>query len=183
MELIKDFTLEETLKAKRVYEKILSLARHAVKSYWADNGWFVDKDFYNICTERDQMLTFCRVGVHYQNSIVENRNKRLTLGAHTLLLDGMWKWPQILDTIFWLYALKAQAERMNCLHLDVNDQTPESKLHDLLQLDNISVKNFHHYFVQSTSWITAYKTQAEPAHWNENHSPELALTFALNSCR
>ena len=143
--LMREITLEETLNAKRAYEKILSLAGHNVKSYRADNGRFADKGFLESCTKREQTLTFCGVGAHHQNGIVKNRNKQLTLGARTLLLHGMRMWPQMIDTMFWPYALKAQAEQMNCLHLDINNRTPEAKLHNVDQKD-IPVKSYHPLF-------------------------------------
>jgi hypothetical protein len=143
--LMKDFTLEETLKAKLAYEKLLALSGHTVKAYRADNGRFADKGFHNACTQRDQQLSFCGVGAHHQNGIVENRNKQLTLGARTLLLHGMRKWPQMIDTMFWPFAMKAQAERMNCLHLDRDGKSPESKLHGV-EIEELPVKNYHPLF-------------------------------------
>ncbi|EJK58187.1 hypothetical protein THAOC_21711, partial [Thalassiosira oceanica] len=143
--LMKDFTLEATLHAKKAYEKILHLAGHKVKSYRADNGRFADKGFHQACDVLDQKLTFCAVGAHHQNGLIENRNKQLTLGARTLLLDGMRKWPQMIDTMFWPFALRAQADRMNKLHLDKDDKTPESKLYNV-PLTDIPVKNFHPLF-------------------------------------
>jgi len=143
--LMKDLTLEATLTAKKAYEKILTLAGHTVKAYRADNGRFADKGFHDACTERDQTIDFCGVGAHHQNGIVENRNKQLTLGARTLLLEGMRKWPQMIDTMFWPFALKAQAERMNALHLDIFNRTPESKLYNTT-IEELPVGNYHPLF-------------------------------------
>lgn len=53
--------------------------------------------------------------------------------------------PQMFDTMFWPFALKAQAERMNLLHLDRDDKTAESILHGV-PLEDIPVKNFHPLF-------------------------------------
>ena len=122
--LMKRITLEETLNTKRAYEKILSLAGHTVKSYRTENGRIANKGFLDSRAKREQTLTFCRVGAHNQNGIVENRNKHLTLGARSLLLQGMRMRPQMNETMFWPYALKAQAEPMNCLHLEINNHTP-----------------------------------------------------------
>ena len=57
----------------------------------------------------------------------------------------MRKWPQTIDTMFWPFAMKAQAERMNCLHLDRDDKTPEAKLHGV-KIEEIPVKNYHPLF-------------------------------------
>jgi len=49
--LMKNFTLEETLKAKRAYEKLLHDAGHTAKHYRApDNGRFADNGFHKDIT-------------------------------------------------------------------------------------------------------------------------------------
>ena len=126
--LIRNFTLEETLLAKRAYEKILKQAGRTAKHYHADNGCFSDKGFHKDIYNKGQELTFCGVGVLHQNGIIENRNKQLTLGARTVLLCGMRHWPQMVDTLFWPFAIKAVAERMNTLHVNSAGQTPESQV-------------------------------------------------------
>lgn len=76
--LMRNFTLEETLLAKKAYEKLLAQAGRKAKHYQADNGRFSDVGFQNYI-----------VGAHHQNGIIENKNKQLTLGARTLLLHGI----------------------------------------------------------------------------------------------
>jgi hypothetical protein len=126
--LRRNFTLEETLLAKRAYEKILKQAGRTTKHYHADNGRFSDKGFHKDIDVKGQELTFCGVGAHHQNGIIENHNKQLTLGMRTLLLHGMRHWPQIVDTLFCSFAIKAVAERMNTLHVNSAGQTPESQV-------------------------------------------------------
>eukprot|EP00957_Ditylum_brightwellii_P053413 4047959-Ditylum_brightwellii.AAC.1 len=75
------------------------------------------------------MITFCGVGAHHQNGIIENKNKTFTLGACTLFLHGMRYWPQMIYTMFWPFAMKAFAKQMNNLHVDLNSKTPESKMY------------------------------------------------------
>ena len=65
--LMRDFTLEETLLAKRAYEKLLAQANRRVKHYHADNGWFADNGFLEAVNTKDQKITFCGVGAHHQN--------------------------------------------------------------------------------------------------------------------
>jgi len=118
--LMRNFTLAETLLAKTAYEKLLAQAQHQVKHYHADNGRFSDNDFLKSINDHDQKITFCGIGAHHQNGIIENKNKMLTIGARTLLLHGMRRWPQMIDTMFWPFAMKVFAERMNTLHFDSN---------------------------------------------------------------
>ena len=143
--LMRNFTLEETLLAKAAFEKLLAKAGRTVKHYHADNGRFADKGFKDDCTNNNQDLTFCGVGAHHQNGIVENRNKILTQGARTLLLHGMRMWPQMIDSMFWPFAFKAMAERINSLQINSDGSTPESILHGV-KIEEIPVKSFHTLF-------------------------------------
>ena len=105
--LMHNFTLEETLLTKRAYMKVQAQAGCTAKHYHANNGSFSDKGFHQDITNKGQSITFCGVGVHHQNVIIENRNKQLTLGVRTLLFYGMHHWPQMVDTMFWPFAMKA----------------------------------------------------------------------------
>ena len=71
--------------------------------------------------------------------------KQLTLGACTLLLHGMRHWPQMVDTLFWPFAIKAVAERMNTLHVNSAGQMPESLMYGV-DLETVPVRNFHTLF-------------------------------------
>ena len=84
-------------------------------------------------------MTFCGVGAHHQNDIIESKNKILTTGARTLLLHGIRMWPQMIDDMFWTFSMKAVAERLNSLQVDTQGQTPESILHDI-KVEEIPVK-------------------------------------------
>jgi hypothetical protein len=143
--LMRNLSLEETLIAKRSWEKILHFAGRNAKHYQADNGRFADQEFLDDCTNHNQSLTFCGVGAHHQNGIVEGKNKVLTQGARTLLLHGMRMWSNIINSMFWPFALKAMAERMNKLHIHPDGSTPESRLYGI-DPDDIPVGNYHTLF-------------------------------------
>lgn len=143
--LMRNFTLAETLLAKTAYEKLLAQMNHRVKHYHADNGRFSDNGFLKSCNDHDQKITFCGVGAHHQNGIIENKNKQLTLGARTLLLHGIRMWPQMIDIMFWPFAMKAFAERMNALHFDLDGNTPESRMYGVKNEDP-PIKSFHTLF-------------------------------------
>ena len=59
----------------------------------------LNRGFKNDLNDKDQTITFCGVGAHHQNGIVESKNRILTEGARTLLLHVIRIWPQIIDTI------------------------------------------------------------------------------------
>jgi hypothetical protein len=102
-------------------------------------------DFLAACNNLNQTIKFCGVGAHHQNGIVENRNKQPTQPARVLLLHGMRMWPQMVDQMFWPFAIKAAAERMNSLHIDTYGYTPESKFY-CVNIINLPVKTFHAMF-------------------------------------
>ena len=143
--LMKSLTTEDTITAKRAFEKLFHHANRKVKSYRADNGRFQDKEWLEHCNLQQQKITFCGVGHHSQNGKIEAKNKYLTLTARTLLLHGMRMWPEMISTYLWPFAMKAAADRHNSLHLDEDGRTPESKLHGL-PVEEIPVKTFHTLF-------------------------------------
>ena len=143
--LMRDFTLEETLLAKAAWEKILARANRKVKHYHADNGRFADNGFLQSVNSKDQEITFCGVGAHHQNGIVEGKNRVLTQGARTLLLHAMRMWPQMIDSMFWPFAFKAVAERLNNLQIGLDGSTPYSLMHGL-DVSEVPVKTYHTLF-------------------------------------
>ena len=116
--LMRDLSLANTLLAKEAMEKVMAQAGRSVKNYHYNNGRFVDNGFVDAVNIKSQKLTFCDVGAHHQNSIIENKNKVLTTGARTLLLHGIRMWPQMIYDMFWPFTMKAVAERLNSLQID-----------------------------------------------------------------
>ena len=97
----------------------MTQAGQTVKHYHANNGRFADNVFVDAVNEKDQNITFCGVGAHHQNGIIENKNKILTTGGRTLLIQGRHMWPNMIDEIFWTFSIKAVAERLNSLQVDL----------------------------------------------------------------
>ena len=91
--LMRDLSLTKTLIAKSAMEKVITQAGQTVKHYHANNGRFADNGFIDAVNGKDQKITFCGIGMHHQNRIIENKNKKLTTGGHTLLLHGRRMWP------------------------------------------------------------------------------------------
>ena len=79
-----------------MWEKVLAQAGRRVKHYHANNGRFYDHVFLSAVNSKDQKITFCGVGAHNQNGIVEHRNTIITQGERKLFLNGMRMWPQII---------------------------------------------------------------------------------------
>jgi hypothetical protein len=138
---MRDQTQESTLEAKAGYERHANTYGITVDSYRADNGRFAEEDFRNEVKRCLQTISFCGVGAHHQNGLVERVIKDLTLTTRTLLLHAKRHWPEMITTMLWPMALKAAEERLNILSLDMDGQTPLSKWSgDDCQ---IFVKDFH----------------------------------------
>eukprot|EP00956_Cyclotella_meneghiniana_P031729 scaffold84308_cov35-Cyclotella_meneghiniana.AAC.1 len=83
-----DLGTDTTLAAKHEFERICATRGVKIKHYHADNGRFAEPAWKEDCTAQGQKLTFCGVGAHHQNAIVERKIKDLTLTARTLLLPN-----------------------------------------------------------------------------------------------
>ncbi|KAL7461329.1 hypothetical protein ACHAXS_003146 [Conticribra weissflogii] len=89
----------ETLLAKLVFEKIAARSGHSICCYHADNGRYADNGFLASINSNDQTITFCGVGAHHQNGVIERRIWVLTETARTLLLHAQRHWPECVDTM------------------------------------------------------------------------------------
>ena len=61
------------------------------------------------------------------------------------MLNGKHMWPNMIDEMFWLFAIKAVSERLNSLQVDITGQTPESILNGV-EIEDIPVKSYHTLF-------------------------------------
>ena len=113
--LMRDLGLDETLLAKSAFERHANEGGISIESYRADNGRFADAGFQKAIKDANQSITFCAVGAHHQNGIVERRIKELTLISRTLLLHAKRHWPDYITTMMWPFALKEAAYRLNRL--------------------------------------------------------------------
>ena len=68
--------------------------RVKIKSYRADNGRFAEKGFKEEIASCDQSITFCGVGYHHQNGIIERFQQTLTEGSRVNLLHAKRYWPR-----------------------------------------------------------------------------------------
>ncbi len=75
-------------------KQFLALVGVKLKFYHVDNGHFADKGFQDDYTSSKQIITFCDVGSHRQNGIVEQKIICITLEAMTLLLHAKQMLPE-----------------------------------------------------------------------------------------
>ncbi len=69
--LMRDLGLDKTLLAKTAFERHASKGGVTIHSYQADNGTFADSGFQQAIKEASQTITFCAMGAHHQNGIIE----------------------------------------------------------------------------------------------------------------
>ena len=139
--LIQGTTSAETLASKHGYEREAAAYGVKVTSYHADNLRFNDNNFTGDCIKANQQISFCGVGAHHQNAVVESKNKELSYGARTVLLHAKRKWPSVISTVLWPFALQSIVERHNRLHLDVDGKSPLEKFSGIK--DDIVLSDFH----------------------------------------
>ena len=132
----------ETINAKLAYEQHASTFGVDVLGYHGDNGRFAEKDFKSSCQQKNQKLTFCGVGAHFQNGIAERAIKELTLQSRTMLLHAQHMWPEAISTMLWPFALKAAQERLNRIDLNKDGKTRE-QLFSGTNENGLNADDFH----------------------------------------
>ncbi len=77
--LMRDQTQDSTLEAKASFERFADSHHVAIQPYHADNGRFAEEQFLDEVWRCNQEISFCAVGAHHQNGILERKIKDLTL--------------------------------------------------------------------------------------------------------
>ena len=69
--LMQDLLLDKTLLVKASFGQQANGGGATINSYCADNGRFADSGFQQAVKDCNQKITYCAVGPHHQNGIVE----------------------------------------------------------------------------------------------------------------
>ncbi len=69
--LMQDLTLDKTLLAKPSFKRHAHEGGESINSYHADNSCFADSGVQEVIENADQKITYCAVGAHHQNGIVD----------------------------------------------------------------------------------------------------------------
>jgi len=97
---------KETLLLKEAFE---SFAKHydvRICHICSDNGIFASSNFAMHAKTCGQKHTFCSVGAHWQNGVIEWYIGVITNHAHTMLLHAMNTWPDTVTAKCWSFAFK-----------------------------------------------------------------------------
>ena len=140
--MMRDFTAESTLAAKKEFEHRCAVWGIKVEHYHSDNGIFAEPAWINECKCCKQDLTLCGVGAHHQNGISERKIKYVTLISRTMLLHAIRYWPEFIIIILWPFATKFAKYRMNNLHVDLNLDTPDMKFSNTKAV-KVQLKHYH----------------------------------------
>jgi transposase InsO family protein len=97
---------EELVRSKLEFEAFASRYGVNIKSIRADNGVYTAKLFQESCMQKQQKLTFCAVGAHWQNGIAERFIGSIVQRARKNLLHAMSKWPDVVTEDMWPFAVR-----------------------------------------------------------------------------
>jgi hypothetical protein len=125
--LMESLTSEETIKAKRAFERFLAKHGVRIRQYHTNNSRFADNAFVEACAAAGQRLTFCGVNAHFQNGITERAIRSLSVGARKQLLHAKERWPTVVHLALWPYALRCAALQHNTLPI-LDDGTSRLEL-------------------------------------------------------
>jgi hypothetical protein len=113
--LMTHLSSEETVAAKRAFERHASELGVTILHYHADNGRFCDNAFRAACEQGGQRLTFCGVNAHFQNGRAEKAIRDLSESARKQLLHAQARWPNAIHLSLWPYALRTAVALHNTL--------------------------------------------------------------------
>jgi hypothetical protein len=117
---------EDLLKSKLEFEEFAARYGVNISHIRADNGAYTAKILADDCRKKQQTLSFCAVGAHWQNGVAERFIGTLVTRARTILLHAMSKWPQVVTESMWPFALRYMVNFHNASILQSKQATPFS---------------------------------------------------------
>ena len=85
------------------------------------------KAFRDTLDDAGQTISFCAVGAHHQNGLVEREIRTMTEGSRANLLHAQRRWPNAIGPILWPYAWKDFEYKKNRLKLDAAGRSALNK--------------------------------------------------------
>ena len=111
--LQKTKSIEETIQAKKSFERLMATHGVKVEHYHADNGVFADASFQREISQANQTISFCAVNAHFQNGIAEKRIRDIQDLGRTMLLHANRRWQNAITPHLWPYAIRHANEVIN----------------------------------------------------------------------
>ena len=129
--LQKTSSAEETIEAKRAFEKYAANRGVMIQAYHADNGIFKAKKWVEECHQQKQNLTFAGVNAHHQNGIAEQRISELQEMTRVMLIHASKRWPGVVTIHLWPYAMRMANQSNNSTPLSSHtDKQSPNKIFD-----------------------------------------------------
>ena len=79
---------------------------HKVQHYHYNSDPFAENMFSNDVVKQKQTISFCGANAHHQNGLAEKAIHNLQEQARTILLHIQSRWPHVIHTSLWSYAMK-----------------------------------------------------------------------------
>jgi len=117
----------ELVKSKLEFETFADRFNVRIRNIRADNGVYAAQLFRDACLKKQQNLTFCAVGAHWQNGIAERFIGTITQRARTILLHAMSRWPEVIQEDMWTYAIRHAVNFHNVSIRKQQTQSPYEK--------------------------------------------------------
>lgn len=74
------------------------------------------------------MISFCNIGAHHLNGLIERHISKITTRTRAILLHAKRVWPGSIACMLWPFAMAEAINLENALNLDENGRSPLQKL-------------------------------------------------------
>ena len=177
---------DETLDAKKEFERIAASYGVRVLHYHADNGRFAEKKFMQAVRDANQTITFCGVGAHHQNGVAEKRIRDLTEHARTMLIHAAHRWPRVVNAYLWPYALRLANHLRNQVPVSEGADSPVQLFSKVQDQHALRLKQEHPFGCPVFVLAETLQGQKMAKKWSERsrigvylgHSPHHATSVA-----
>ena len=110
---------KDAVLGKAHYERFAGKYGVSIHHIHADNGIFTSKEFIADCDKNKQTRSFCGVGAHWQNGIVERYIGVITTMARKYLLHAQSLWSSVITAELWPYCVQQAVNFHNvCIRED-----------------------------------------------------------------
>jgi hypothetical protein len=96
---------KELFSSKHEIEIVAAQHGVNIEHIWANHSVYASTSFKTDCVSKNQKLTFCTIGGHWKNGVVERYIGHIIQTVRTILLHDPAKWPGTISKEFWPFAI------------------------------------------------------------------------------
>ena len=122
--LLKNFTLEKTIKAKVNFKSMSDTHDVTIRHYHGENERCTVDGFIKACRACSQTTDFCGINAYFQNVIVESSIGHVQSSTHTTHLDGIRNWTEMISLEMHALAMLEAARLANCNRFGADGRPP-----------------------------------------------------------